>query len=642
MSAEAFKRARSYMAPQRGRLLLSQAFGLLAGVLYAGWVILLVLFMQLLLDRGEVDVVGVKADLAARYSGIPAVADRFVAVDQGLLPVVVETAEMGPGFVFVWMYRAFPWTHRNVPYLVSLAIAAILIGALRVLLLYGQHLLSAEVTTGALVRMQSAIFRQLFEMGRQEFEPGIRQSAATLLKRQVPVVHAGLTRALDMRVRERAKVISLLVLAILLNPLLGLCFVVLAVLLWIVGSWTVYRVFRRRRSLAADADAQLNRILGLASKLRLIKGYAAEDYFQARYDQHISRYREDIQKRLDYEGRIVTIWQFLGLILAMILITLGAWNVLSNRFPLSTAVGVYVSLASVILPIYLLLRCRETVRRAGAAARDLFDFLDQTPRSEQREGTRFLPPLADSIEFERVSFKSTVGDKVLDDVSVRIKAGQRIALVGRGETEIRAFVYLLTRFIDPTKGKVRIDGIDVKDVTFESLRSQSCMVLQGDLLFPDTVANNIGCGDPGFTLPKVIEAAKIAHAHHFVQKLPHGYECVVGEEGFPLKIGESYRIALARAILRDPPLVILEEPREVLDDDTKAMLDDTMARFCRDRTMIILPHRLSTLRSCDQVLLFDGGRIQAMGTHRELLEASELYRHLQYTEFHHAPVAARP
>ncbi|MFO0945046.1 MAG: ABC transporter ATP-binding protein [Planctomycetota bacterium] len=641
MSAEAFNRAREYMAPQRGRVLLSQSLGLFAGALYAGWVILLVLFMQLLLDRGEVHVAGAKAELAAKLSGIPVVGDRFEAVDQGLLPVTIETSSKWYGFVFESMYRSFPWTHRNSPYLASLAVAAILIGAIRVLLLHGQHLLSAEVTTAALVRIQSAIFRQLFEMGRQEFEPGIRQSAATLLKRQVPVLHAGLARALDMRVRERVKVVTLLLLAIVLNPLLGLCFVVLAVLLWILGSWAVYRVFRRRRALSADADAQLNRILGLASKLRLIKGYAAEDYFQGRYDQHLSRYREDIQRRLAYEGRIVTVWQFLGLILAMILIMLGAWNVLSDRFTLSSAVGVYVSLVSVILPIYLLLRCRETVRRAGAAAREVFDFLDQTPRSDQKEGTRFLHPLSESIEFDRVSFKNSLGDKVIDDVSVRIKAGQRVALVGRSETEIRAFVYLLTRFIDPTKGKVRIDGIDVKDVTFESLRSQSCMVLQGDLLFPDTVTNNIGCGDPGFTLQKVIEAAKIAHAHHFVQRLPHGYECVVGEEGFPLKLGESYRIALARAILRDPPLVILEEPREALDDDTKSMLDDTMSRFCRDRTVIVIPHRISTLRTCDQVLLFDGGQIQAVGTHRELLEASELYRHLQYTEFHHAPASAK-
>jgi ATP-binding cassette subfamily B protein len=158
-------------------------------------------------------------------------------------------------------------------------------------------------------------------------------------------------------------------------------------------------------------------------------------------------------------------------------------------------------------------------------------------------------------------------------------------------------------------------------------------VLQNSLVFNDTVANNIGCGDPSFTLPQIIEAAKLAHAHQFIQRLPYGYETPIGELGHSLRPGEQFRIALARAILRDPSLFIIEEPAEHLDDDTKDLVDDTLDRVLPGKTVIYLPHRMSTLRECDKIYLLHNGRIVAAGEHRELVADSELYRHLYYLEF---------
>src|SRR5262249_61712973 len=159
------------------------------------------------------------------------------------------------------------------------------------------------------------------------------------------------------------------------------------------------------------------------------------------------------------------------------------------------------------------------------------------------------------------------------------------------------------------------------------------MVLQHDLVFHDTVANNIGCGEPAHTLPRIIEAAKTAHAHHFIQKLPQGYETPIGELGHPLSVSEKFRIALARTILRDPALLIIEEPEAALDEDTKSLLDDTLARVLPGRTAIFLPHRISTLRSCDRIFLLHKGRLEATGDHRGLLSNNQLYRHLHYLEF---------
>src|SRR5439155_6122194 len=223
---------------------------------------------------------------------------------------------------------------------------------------------------------------------------------------------------------------------------------------------------------------------------------------------------------------------------------------------------------------------------------------------------------------------------LLQGISLTIQAGQRVALIGAEEMEKHALVYLIPRFLDPSSGEIRIDNHNLRWVTLDSLRAQIAVVLQHNLVFNDTVANNIGCGDASYSLPQIIEAAKVAHAHQFIQKLPRGYETLIGELGHHLEIGQQFLIALARAILRDPALLIVEEPLLPLEEDIKSLLDDTFARVLPGRTVIFLPHRIPTIRSCDQIFLLHKGRVQASGTHRELLEQNELYRHLHYIEFH--------
>jgi ATP-binding cassette subfamily B protein len=274
------------------------------------------------------------------------------------------------------------------------------------------------------------------------------------------------------------------------------------------------------------------------------------------------------------------------------------------------------------------------MRRGRESAVILFRFLDRPGEVGQVVGAEFLPPLARQLEFDGVSLREPgTARMLLQDVSLTIPAGQRVALVGPEELEKHALVYLIPRFLDPTAGEIRIDQHNLRWITLDSLRAQIAIVLQHNLVFHDTVANNIGCGDPGYTLPQIIDAAKVAHAHQFIQKLPKGYETPIGELGHHLNAGEQFRVALARAILRDPALLIVEEPDAALDDDTKALLDDTFARVLPGRTAIFLPHRISTIKSCDQVFLLHKGRLEGAGTHRELLQTNALYRHLHYLEF---------
>jgi len=303
-----------------------------------------------------------------------------------------------------------------------------------------------------------------------------------------------------------------------------------------------------------------------------------------------------------------------------------------------------VALVTLYWPAVAWLEARRNLRRARESAKVLFEFLDRPGSVGQAGDAEFLPALSRSLDFDNVSLKEPgTGKRLLRGVTLSIKAGQKVALVGPDEMEKHALVYLLSRFLDPGHGQIRIDRKNIREVTLDSLRVQVATVLQHNLVFNDTVANNIACGDPTFNLVRIIEAAKIAHAHQFIQKLPKGYDTPIGDLGQPLSIGEKFRIALARAILRDPALLIIEETTVPLDDDTKGIIDDTYARILPGRTVLFLPHRLSTLKSCDKVFFLHEGKIADEGDHRELLQANDLYRHLQYLEFNEfAGMAAPP
>jgi ATP-binding cassette subfamily B protein len=301
------------------------------------------------------------------------------------------------------------------------------------------------------------------------------------------------------------------------------------------------------------------------------------------------------------------------------------------------------ALASLYWPATKWIDACRGLRRGRDSATTLFNFLDRPGSVGQSAEADFLPPLSHSLEFEKVSLKEPgTGRNLLRGVSMRIAAGQMVGIVGPDEMEKHALVYLLSRFLDPNQGEIRIDKKNLRWVTFDSLRTQIAIVLQHNLVFNDTIAHNIGCGDPSYQLPRIIEAAKIAHAHHFIQKLPRGYETPIGEMGHALKPGEMFRIALARAILRDPSLFVIEEPTDPLDEDTKAMIDDTFSRVLPGRTAIFLPHRLSTIKNCDRVFFLHEGRIVDQGEHRDLIQKNDLYRHFQYLEFNEFDGIASP
>jgi ATP-binding cassette subfamily B protein len=368
--------------------------------------------------------------------------------------------------------------------------------------------------------------------------------------------------------------------------------------------------------------------------MRLVRCYLMDAYNQNRVERQLGDYARSHMRRFASEAVSRPLVVFLGSMGAVLLLFVAGKIVLAEQLRLATAVTLATALVSLYFPLESWLARRVIASRGRDAAADIFEFLDRKSEVSQDLGADFLPGLSQQLEFDEVSLRDpTTGRLILQNVSFKLKKGERLGLVGPDDAEKHTLIYLLPRFLDPTSGEIKIDGQNLRWVTLDSLRAQIGLVMQHNLIFNDTVANNIGCGDPAYTLPQIIEAAKLAHAHQFILKLPQGYETPVGELVYPLKPSEQFRLALARAILRDPAIWVIEEPTTLLDDDTKALLDDTFNRVLVGKTAIFLPHRTSTIKSCNRLLLVHRGRVEAVGEHRDLIHSNELYKHLHYMEF---------
>ena len=259
--------------------------------------------------------------------------------------------------------------------------------------------------------------------------------------------------------------------------------------------------------------------------------------------------------------------------------------------------------------------------------------MNQIPAVSQAVGAKFLEPVSRTIGFEAVSYTLPNKRRLLDGIDLTLSAGEVIALVAFEPLEARAMACLLPRFIEPQSGRILFDGEDIAWGTLESLRAETVYVGGSDPFFTGTVVENIVCSHSGYTLSDVTEAAKTAHAHNFILKLPQGYETVIGEHGERLDAGQGFRLGLARAILRNPSLLIVEEPTDPLDDDTKSLLDDSYNRIVRGRTVIFLPNRLSTLRRSENVVFLHRGKVEAQGSYHDLVKNSSLFRHWEYMHF---------
>lgn len=292
-------------------------------------------------------------------------------------------------------------------------------------------------------------------------------------------------------------------------------------------------------------------------------------------------------------------------------------------------------------PVKKISRVHLQIQETLSAGERIFQLIDEQPSVVEAAAPKSLPRFSRSIEFDRVSFryKESAGEPVLDDVTLSIPAGDLVALVGASGAGKTTLFNMIPRFYDPVSGTVRIDGLDIREVSFQSLRAQIGLVTQETFLFNDTVAANIAYGKPSASREEVIEAAKSAHAHDFISQMPQGYDTSTGDLGVKLSGGQRQRLAIARAILKNPPILLLDEATSALDTESEravqAALDDLMWGSGRQArpTMLVIAHRLSTVQHANQIIVLDKGRVVERGTHEQLIATAGTYKRLHDLQF---------
>ncbi len=325
--------------------------------------------------------------------------------------------------------------------------------------------------------------------------------------------------------------------------------------------------------------------------------------------------------------------QFFNNVGNVLVIGFGGVLAAAGKVPVEDIVAFILYLGMFYAPVNALGRLTEDLQNALAGAARAFEIMDTEPDVKEKPGAIELGRVKGAIEFENVSFHYTDKVEVLKNINLEIKPGEMVALVGPTGVGKTTMVSLLARFYDPVEGSIKIDGTDIRDVTLKSLRDNISIVLQDVFLFNGTVAENIAYGAENATMEDIINAAKIAHADEFIENLPDGYNTIIGERGVKLSGGQKQRLSIARAVLRNTPILILDEATASVDVETEKLIHDAIDQVVKDRTTIIIAHRLSSVKKADKIVVLNDGVIEEMGTHQELLEKGGLYSHLCNIQF---------
>lgn len=370
------------------------------------------------------------------------------------------------------------------------------------------------------------------------------------------------------------------------------------------------------------------------SGVKLVKAFGAEEYEVDRFaSRNADLYRLSM-KVVKVQALTSPLSEMFAGIGAAAVIFYGGYSVVNGISTPGNFFSFMTALFMLYEPVKRLSRINNVIQQGIAAATRVFEVLDTLPEVREKEGAPDLPPIRRDIAFSHVDFRyGDDGENILKDVDFTVPMGTMVAIVGSSGAGKTTLVDLIPRFYDPRQGAIRIDGRDIREVSLASLRSRIGIVSQHTILFNDTVRNNIAYGSPGAPMAKIEEAARRANAHAFIARLSDGYETVVGEQGLKLSGGERQRIAIARALLKDAPILILDEATSALDTESESVVQEALEFLMRGRTTFVIAHRLSTVRNADVIFVVEEGRIVETGRHDELLSRESRYRAFYLKQF---------
>jgi ATP-binding cassette subfamily B multidrug efflux pump len=410
-----------------------------------------------------------------------------------------------------------------------------------------------------------------------------------------------------------------------MNPHLAL----LAVLAMPLLAWRAINFGLKFRPLSAKIQRQLSvlttRVEQNLRGARVVKAFSQEDAEIARFDLENQRWYElsAYSSRLQATGS--SMLQLIANLGSVLILWYGGAMVMRGELTLGELVAFTTYMAQLLNPVRLLGMIIPAIAMAGAAAERVFEILDTVPEVEEDPGAPDLPTFRGHVLFEGVSFSYGKRREVLKNIDLEARPGQIIALVGQTGSGKSTIINLIPRFYDPTAGRITIDGIDIRHTNLHSLRSQIGIVLQETTLFAASIRENIAFGCADAAEEQIIAAARAAQAHDFIMQTAKGYDTLVGERGITLSGGQKQRLAIARALLTDPRLLVLDDATSSVDSDTEGQIQDALDRLMHGRTSFVIAHRLSTVIKADCILVLEKGRVAARGRHEELLYTSPLY-----------------
>jgi ATP-binding cassette, subfamily B, bacterial MsbA len=431
-------------------------------------------------------------------------------------------------------------------------------------------------------------------------------------------------------VRRSGTIVAVLVVMFARSPLLALIaiitFPVLAVAVWMLGR-QLYRINRRTQERIAELFVLLQESFTGA---KIVKAFGRESFEQARWDRLNRRMLGLALKDISIDELSKAIMEVLGAFSIVGIVWYAGSLVISGALTAGEAFSFMAAVALLQRAVRELIRSFNTVQQSLGSVERVFEILDAPPTIVDAPAATTITGFQDRIVFEDVSFRyeGAEGD-TLHNISLTVRRGEKVAFVGLSGAGKTTLMDLLPRLNDVTSGRITVDGTDVRQISVASLRSLFGLVTQGTFLFHDTLEYNIAYGKPGATHEEVEAAARRAHAHGFIMALPSGYQTVVGERGMRLSGGQRQRIAIARAFVKSPPILILDEPTSELDAESEAVIQDALSALMEGRTLLVIAHRLRTVKSADRVVVVHDGRIVEMGRHAELLARTDgIYRRL--------------
>lgn len=513
-----------------------------------------------------------------------------------------------------------------------LSIGILILFILKGYTLFMQTYLMNDVSQRVIRDIRNALYRKIHSLSMDYFAQTHTGQLVSRITFDVTIIQDALAQGLADFIYQGLQLIAFAILVFTLNYQLAI--IVIAVMVLVVVP--IVKVGQRIRKISTNVQekmAHINKSLyETISGARIVKAFSMEEQEIKKFERHNFDFYKLIMRIYKRTVALNPFTEFVGVIAGVFVLYYGGREVIKNSLSLGIFILFLGALLSLVRPVKRLSAVNVINQQAISAGNRIFEILETTPTVKEVKDAIILPVISKNIVFKNV-YSGYEGRDVLKDINLEVKKGEIVAIVGPSGAGKTTMVNLIPRFYDPTKGKIFIDEYDIRHVTFRSLREQIGIVTQEIILFDDTVRANIAYGTINTTQEEIIAAAKIANAHQFITQMVKGYDSIIGEVGIKLSGGQKQRLAIARAVLKNPPILILDEATSQLDTESEQLVQQALDRLMEHRTVFVIAHRLSTVCRADKIIVIENGKIVSIGTHERLIEASPLYKKLYDMQF---------